>query len=70
LLKKNLNKHALKKRKHQISVNQYFIQVYNLKERRKNDFTFWLLLLHLFFALKSVIYPDKRLLSKQKLSTK
>ncbi len=40
------------------------------KERDKNKFTIWLLLLHLFSALKSVIYPDKRLLSRRKLSTK
>jgi hypothetical protein len=30
----------------------------------------WLLLLSLFFTLNSIIYPDKLMLSKQKLSTK
>ena len=41
-----------------------------LKNAAKITLPSWLLLLHLFFTLKSVIYPDKRLLSTQKLSTK
>ena len=39
--------------------------VIDAKKRRKNNFTIWLLLLPLFSAFKSVVYPDKHPLSKR-----
>jgi len=41
-----------------------------LRNAKKITLPSWLLLLHLFSALKLVVYPDKRPLSRRKLSTK